>query len=76
MSQDLFGRDAGNVDAKSMMQSLSGKVSQILETKNTNAETALAKVVDAVNQLAAKFDAGAQKESNDAAMFANSVIKC
>jgi len=76
MAQDLFGRDAGNVDAKSMMQSLSGKVSQILETKDTNAETALAKVVDAVNRLASKIDPGAKEESNGVERFANSVIQC
>lgn len=76
MAQDLFGRDAGNVDSKSMMQSLSGKVSKILETKSSNAETALAKVVDAVNELSAKFDSSAQQESAEAAKFANSVIQC
>ena len=76
MAQDLFGRDAGNVDVKSMFQSLNSKVSQILETRDTNAETAMAKVVDAVNQVAAKIDATAQKAATDAATFANAVIRC
>lgn len=76
MAQDLFGRDAGDVNVKSMFQSLNSKVSQILETRDTNAETAMAKVVDAVNQVAAKIDATAQKAATDAATFANAVIRC
>ena len=76
MATDSFGRDAGNIDARSMMQSLSGKVSQILETKDTNAEAALARVVDAVNEVAAKIDANFQRDEQSASNWFKSIIDC
>jgi hypothetical protein len=74
MAQDSFGRDAGNIDVRSMMQSLSGQVSQILETKDTNAEAALARVVDAVKEVASRIDSNYQQEEQSAAQWFKSVI--
>ena len=74
MAQDLFGRDAGNLDVKSMMGSLNGQVAQVLETKDVGAEAAMEKVFEAVEAVAAKLDLNAQKDAAEASSYAKEVI--
>ena len=74
MATDLFGRETGNADVKSMVSSLSGEVTKILETKDVGAEATMSKVLDAVEQLATRIDSGANKEAGEISDFADSVI--
>ena len=75
MAQDLFGRDAGPIDFRSMMNSLNGKVSQVLETKDSITEAAMKEVAAAVKIVAEKIDSNFQKEQENVARYCETVIE-
>lgn len=75
MAQDLFGRDTGPIDFRSMMHSLNGKVSQVLETKDSSTEAAMKEVAAAVKTVAEKIDSNFQKEEENVARYCESVLE-
>lgn len=74
MAQDLFGRDVGDLNGRSLFQSLNSRVEKIVSTKDETAEIALNKVVEAVKALEAKIVKSADQITDSAAEFANAAI--
>lgn len=75
MAIDSFNRDVGAVDASSMLTSLSGQVKKIVETRDTNAEAALAEVTKAVHKLTERMDRHAANDAKSAAFYAQQLLK-